>query len=401
MNINYLSRTVIYIFLPSMLWMACDTSDEPDLPPVNKYLVSLEEVEKVASWQAQAAASFLDFKELDKYIISDAIVYRMIYNTSYKGEPVQASGLIGIPSDHTLGMAIASLHHGTSIEKSDSPSTSPDDYYFLSAMSVTGMITLIPDFLGFGASEQLLHPYYVQEGEAVPVVDMIHAAVELMEDSAYTWNDKLYLTGYSEGGYVTMATHKYIQEHPEEGLTVTASAPAAGGYDLMHMKNYFTAQEIYKQPYYIAYVVSAYKSWYKWTDPFTTFFQEPYASRIPTLFDGSIGGGQINKQLTRQIKDYLQPDMINSFDTDEKYTVFKQALKDNSLLDWTPMAPVRMTHGTADITVPYSNSVATFEALKENGAGDNLQLIPIEGADHASGLTPMIKDAVIWILEMD
>lgn len=38
-------------------------------------------------------------------------------------------------------------------------------------------------------------------------------------------NGKLFLTGYSEGGYVTMATHRAMQV---AGITVTASAPQSG-----------------------------------------------------------------------------------------------------------------------------------------------------------------------------
>lgn len=401
MKFKQINRYIIFFSIAGILLSACDRSEEPEPIPVNKHLVSLEEIDFIATWQVEAATFFFEFEELSQYISSDANIYRMVYNTTYNGELVQASGLIGIPSENAQPMAIASLHHGTSVKKTDAPSESPSDSFILSAMATTGMITLIPDFLGFGASEQLFHPYYVEEGAAIPVVDMIHAAVELMEDSAFVWNEQLYLTGYSEGGYVTMATHKYIQEHPDEGLTVTASAPASGGYDLLHMKNYFFEQERYNQPFYIAYVISSYKTWYNWTDPLSAFFQEPYASKIPALLDGSKGGSEINNELTDLIEKYLQADMVNNFDLDVKYSKFKQALLDNSLLDWVPTAPMRMYHGTADITVPFSNSVATFERLKENGTGDNLQFIPIEGGDHSSGLFPMFKDAALWILEMD
>jgi pimeloyl-ACP methyl ester carboxylesterase len=401
MKFNRVPRFIIFFSFAGIIFSACERSDEPEPIFENTYLVSLEEIDVVEAWQVKAATSFFDFEDLNKYIISDAHMYRMVYNTTYNGDAVQASGVIGIPSENDSPMAIASLHHGTSIKKTDAPSESPSDSFILAAVATTGMITLIPDFLGFGASEQQFHPYYIEEGEAIPIVDMIHATVELMEDSAFVWNELLYLTGYSEGGYVTMAAHKYIQEHPDEGLTVTASAPAAGGYDLLHMKDYFFKQETYSEPFYLAYVISAYKTWYNWAEPLSTFFQEPYASKIPGLLDGSKSGNEINIALTKDVGAYLQADMINEFDSDVKYSEFKQALVDNSLLDWVPTAPVRMYHGTADIKVPFSNSVATYESLKENGAGDNLQFIAIEGGDHSSGLLPMFKDAILWILEMD
>src|SRR5690606_21601138 len=42
-------------------------------------------------------------------------------------------------------------------------------------------------------------------------------------------NQQLFLTGYSEGGYVAMATHRAMQA---AGMHVTASAPMSGPYAL-------------------------------------------------------------------------------------------------------------------------------------------------------------------------
>lgn len=185
MKFKQISRCIIFFSYAGILLSACNRSDEPEPIPINTYLVSLEEVDFVPTWQVKAATSLFEFEELNDYIRSDAHIYRMVYNTTYNGKVVQASGLIGIPSENVLPMAIASVHHGTSIKKTDAPSESPADFFMLSATATTGMITIIPDFLGFGASEHQFHPYYIEEGEAIPVVDMIHATVELMADSAF------------------------------------------------------------------------------------------------------------------------------------------------------------------------------------------------------------------------
>jgi len=170
-----------------------------------------------------------------------------------------------------------------------------------------------------------------------------------------------------------------------------------GGYDLLHIKDYFFNLEVYSQPFYLAFVVSAYTETFGWTQPFDLYFQEPYATRIPTLFDGSLGGGQINDQLTTQVKALLNPSMIEGFDSDPAYQHLKAALMDNDLTGWVPQAPVRMYHGTEDITVPYANSIQTFEKLLDNGA-TQVELIPLEGSTHFTGFIPMVKDAMPWIL---
>ena len=69
-----------------------------------------------------------------------------------------------------------------------------------------GFITAIPDFLGLGVSE-MMHPYMVSISSATAVVDMIRAGMYLCDSIDVSVSDQLFLSGYSEGGYVTMAAH--------------------------------------------------------------------------------------------------------------------------------------------------------------------------------------------------
>ena len=50
-----------------------------------------------------------------------------------------------------------------------------------------------------------------------------------------------------------MAVHKYIQEHPEAGLSVTASSPMSGAYDMVGAQSETMFQE-YTQPWYLPYL---------------------------------------------------------------------------------------------------------------------------------------------------
>ena len=44
--------------------------------------------------------------------------------------------------------------------------------------------------------------------------------------------DSSFLTGYSQGGHVTMAAHRELETFHTNEFTVTACAPCAGPYDL-------------------------------------------------------------------------------------------------------------------------------------------------------------------------
>ena len=71
-----------------------------------------------------------------------------------------------------------------------------------------------------------------------------------------------------------------------------------------------------------------------------------------------------------------------------------QALSDNSLLNYVPIAPVRLIHGDSDQTVPYFNSLAV-KKYYENGGKTNVELITVEG-DHEGAAEAAIVGAMLW-----
>jgi pimeloyl-ACP methyl ester carboxylesterase len=328
-------------------------------------------------------------------------VYKVVYPTTYKDEKVQASGLVILPeTSNAIGMV--SFQHGTISLHADAPSAvsiSHYSRYLYGGLSSPGFIAVVPDFLGFGESDELMHPYYVEELSATSVVDLLIAAKALANDKGINFNGNVSLAGYSEGGYVTMATHKWIEENGLEGFNLLGSYPAAGGFDVKAMQEYLFSQENYSQPFYIAYVAESYRTTYDWTQPLNEFFEEPYATEIPSLFDGSKSGSQINSELTTNIPALLNDELVANLETDSKYSYIHAAFTENSLTDWTPTIQMHMYHGDADDTVPYENSVTTYNKLIANGASETtVQLHILPGADHAGGIQPYLEDIIPRLL---
>ena len=128
---------------------------------------------------------------------------------------------------------------------------------FYAAMASTGLITVVPDLIGFGSSKEILHPYYVEETSALVVVDGFRAVRELLKQEEISSDGELYLRGYSGGGYVTMGTQKYIEEYDLEYFDLKASFPAAGGYYMKGVRDVFFDQEIYESPNFMAYIAES------------------------------------------------------------------------------------------------------------------------------------------------
>jgi len=76
-------------------------------------------------------------------------------------------------------------------------------------------------------------------------------------------------------------------------------------------------------------------------------------------------------------------------------TEVKQALEDNSLLNYTPAAPVRFFHGGADMTAPVQNTVAAKAYYELNGK-TNVEFITIPGLNHKDAAAPAIIAAMQW-----
>ena len=332
------------------------------------------------------------FDDITKYINYGVSLYTITYNTTYKGENIKASGLVAFP-ETTHNVPILNFNHGTTSLHRDAPTEDLFQYIFFSNAASAGYIFVIPDYLGFGVSDDILHPYYRSDITGSTIVDMLRATKELAEIEGYNFNGDVFLSGYSEGGFATMSAHKTLEENNFQGLNLVASAPAAGGYDMTGMLNYFLSLDTYHQPYYLAYVAFSYKTSYDWELPLTDIFNEPYASLIPQYFNGQYSGGEINSVLSYSVDLLLNENFRNNFYTDPSLNVVVDAFEENSFNQWVPKTKMFMYHGTADITVPYQNSVDTYNNFIANGVNSSLvEFIPLESQTHSSGAIPYILD---------
>ncbi len=376
------------LLITTFLIFSCNNNEE-----ITK--VHLDTFTKLFSIDKETILSIVaesEFDNLVNYLEYDISVYSITYNTLYKGDQIKASGLVAFP-DTEKGMPILNFNHGTTSLHSDAPTEDLFQYSFFSNAASAGYIFVIPDYLGFGISDNIVHPYYRSDITGQTVVDMIRATKELAREEGYNFNGDVFLSGYSEGGFATMSAHHNLENNNYSGINLVASAPAAGGYDIIGMLDYFLSKETYHVPYYIAYVAMGYKTSYDWDLPLSAMFNEPYASIIPDYFNGKYSGSEINNVLNDTISVLLTSNFINNTYSDPNLRIIIDALEENSLDNWVPKTKMLMYHGTSDITVPYQNSVDTYNNFISNGASQSvIEFIPLNGKTHSSGSLPYIID---------
>ena len=376
------------LLITTFLIFSCNNNEE-----ITK--VHLDTFTKLFSIDKETILSIVaesEFDNLVNYLEYDISVYSITYNTLYKGDQIKASGLVAFP-DTEKGMPILNFNHGTTSLHSDAPTEDLFQYSFFSNAASAGYIFVIPDYLGFGISDNIVHPYYRSDITGQTVVDMIRATKELAREEGYNFNGDVFLSGYSEGGFATMSAHHNLENNNYSGINLVASAPAAGGYDIIGMLDYFLSKETYHVPYYIAYVAMGYKTSYDWDLPLSAMFNDPYASLIPSYFNGKYSGYEINSVLTDDLSLLLTSNFRNNIYSDSDLKVIVDAFEENSLDNWVPKTKMLMYHGTSDITVPYQNSVDTYNNFISNGASQSvIEFIPLNGKTHSSGSLPYIID---------
>jgi hypothetical protein len=154
---NVIKILALYIFLLSSFFSftSCSSSNGEPTPVATetpaRYVsstlllsVPLKTLQTLLPTQGYAA-----YQSEVKYGVS---VYKMVYNTTYQGQEVKASGLICVPNGIMTPAPVLSAQHGTIFAHNEAP-THFSGLSGFELFASAGYITLIPDYLGFGESK--------------------------------------------------------------------------------------------------------------------------------------------------------------------------------------------------------------------------------------------------------
>ena len=387
---------------------SCNDNNEPETPDY-EYYVSNQYKSEITAQTINLKLLFaqVQFPEIAAFsaeATNDILVHKVTYRTLLQGKNIKASGLVYLPK--TAGnYPVMCFQNGTNTVNSDAPSESSgsDNWFMLESLASMGFIVVVPDYIGFGESANLPHPYLHAESTTQSILDMLRAVNELTaEDKVEAKPTKdLYIFGYSQGGWATMQLQREIEKNHSEEFDLVASSCAAGPYSIGFMNDFIAKSTDYPMPYFLGYLLNSYHSLKLFPNPLSDLFQEPYASKIPTLFNGTNTGGTINAALTSNMANLLTSEFRTGFDTNTKFSVLKSAFVANSVAPWNISTPTRLYHGSADELIPISLSNKMLQDLKTAGTLDSkIELKIIPGADHTGGIIPVGISTIEWFLSL-
>jgi predicted dienelactone hydrolase len=168
--------------------------------------------------------------------------YHVEYNTvGGAGEKTTASGALLVPTGAAPACSgprpIVLYAHGTQTDKTanlaDITNTNNTEGALIAAVfAAHGYIVVAPNYAGYDTSSLPYHPFLNGDQQSKEMIDALAAARTALphaSSAATSDSGKLFVTGYSQGGYVAMATHKALEA---AGDPITASAPMSGPYAL-------------------------------------------------------------------------------------------------------------------------------------------------------------------------
>ena len=407
-NFN-LHRFYFLVFIVAGLFLnSCKKNDQP-IQPDYQYFFSNQLKLTITSQEAKirlTAFSLInpESSTFGPKAVNDVEVHKITYKTSFKNSNIQASGLVCLPK--TAGdYPVLCFQNGTNTEHNAAPTENPKDdlYLMLESVASMGFIVVMPDYIGFGASAQLPHPYLHAESTTQSILDMLRAVNEFSTDVKIVAKPtkNLYIFGYSQGGWATMQLQKTIEKNYSTEFNLIASSCAAGPYSLEFMNEFITGKTDYPMPYFLAYLLNAYTSIGLVTNPISDFIQAPYAAKIPGLFDGNHSGGAINAELTTKMATLLTPEYRTGYATNAKFAGIKSAFKANSIEAWPIITPTRLYHAANDEYIPVSMSQTMLANFKTAGVTDSqMQLTIIPGYDHPTGVIPVGLSTILWFLTL-
>ena len=337
-------------------------------------------------------------------------VVKIIYNTKdEQNNDVKASGVLVYPvvnkafldyfkqvKGKNFSISTILENHGTIFTNDEAPSNSiktpgtGDQGLAVLMTAKAGFAVAMPDYLGYGESNDKPHPYILKKSSARVSIDMLRASTRYMNDNNILLNGQVYISGYSEGGYVAMATAKEIEENYSDEFNLKGVAPMAGPYDVKGLANReLDANRTMEYPAFLAFLASSYSLNYDsldLKDILVKATNDANVSMINNLFNGNNNSTviQVSLGLTNyggykvyKANSLFKDSFINGYKNNMN-NLFKKIAEKNSVYDWKPKGKMNLIHCIDDEIIPFSMAQTAYNTFIQNGDDNTtITLTPI------------------------
>ena len=307
-----------------------------------------------------------------------AVKYQTVAPT---GDSIWVSGKLFLPKNKNAKNIIIASHY-TICANSEAPSN---------ANSIEGIfatkdyIVLMPDYIGYGISDSLTHPYLHLNSTVRSAIDLLKAAIPYLNANSYTYRKPLILVGYSQGAAATLALQKELENEYANEFTIYKTYAGAGPYDLAETFNFYTNYPRTNIPCSLPMLILGMNYGENLGLDREEFFQPILLEQCPLLIESKIHSmNTVNIALGNDITQLLKPIIFykDSFPT----SVLFNAVEKNSIIKLSPKSYLYLFHSTRDDMVPFLNS----ENLKLEFDSQQLDNIQYDFAPYGNHMTAAV-----------
>jgi pimeloyl-ACP methyl ester carboxylesterase len=350
----------------------------------------------------QVKSIMMDYASFKTLVQTGISLYKIEYNTTLNNEKTAVSGMFVIPADVSEQTPVVVYNHGT-MYKNEAPSFCNTSNYYMDIglcyifASILKCAILIPDYIGYGISSHTEHPYIHAESLGQTSLDIIRAYIDYTKitPEATPANKNVVILGYSEGGYVSVALHKRIQETAPD-INIVKTYAGAGPYDIENFVKEVLRQNHDLPSYSISsylWVLSTYKTYSGYSRTYDLIFSE---ADNEILKNNSYSLGYLaNYPINLNPQNLFQEEFINMI-LNDKDTEFDKILKENTLTDFVPSDSLILFHSEADSWVYVNNTINAYDKMRRKGAPVRCEIIPAEeNKDHGEAATLFFWSTVV------
>ncbi|WKN30983.1 lipase family protein [Porifericola rhodea] len=399
-NLSHLYKAVLFVSF-CIIAFACE-DNSPELEVKNNYLIDYELLATVEAEQLKLAAQIFQPGYDVSAISYDSEIYKVSYKAEHQGDTVKASGLICIPlASKNDDFPFLLGFHPSIGSQSEAPSNYSGTFQSgLELFAALGYVAIIPDYIGFGESGSLPHPYLIEKSVGKNSELMLRAAVEMLEELEQNYSQELSFIGYSQGGYNTVAALNYFENEAQfDSWQLTAAAAGGAVFDLHLFREQLANRMSYESPESLGYLIYAYHEYYELSGGYDQYFQDILSTQIPYLYGNELTLSQIRSRLSTDLSKLLNEEFRLGLKTLDN-NAFDQALSENSIAPWRVKAPLHIFHASQDSVISIENSKAFYEAVQSKGS-QAVEFTELTTPDsHSDAGAPMLLAGVLWLLEM-
>lgn len=274
---------------------------------------------------------------------------------------LKQSGKLVVPAEGPVKNLVLVSHYtiGANFE-------APSETFPMEAiLAAKGYAVCIADYIGYGVTADRIHPYMHTRSTAQSVVDMAVAVKPYLEAiGRKPESEEVILVGYSQGGSTTLAVMKSLQEQYPTEFPIKEVYAGGGPYDLAATFDFSMEVDKTGIPSAIPMIVQGVNDGEKLGLKMEDFFQGTLLENYKEWINSKrYTVAQINKRIGSNYLHDIMTEKGRDKTSKETALLYKALLK-NSVLNFTPQAPIYMFHSREDQTVPFINAVQAENYFK-------------------------------------